>query len=133
VTITGCFALWSAHDAGYEEILWYPVALLVLLLGAVLTLSTPARAPGRWTAVSLAALAAYVAWAYVSITWAGDRGIALVGANRALLYLILFAVLATRRWRGIDALALAAAWGFATIVVGCVTLVRVVDAARRGS
>ena len=133
MTITGCFALWSAHDAGYEEILWYPVALLVLLLGAVLTLSTPARAPGRWAAVSLAAFAAYVGWAYASIAWAGDRGIALVGANRALLYLILFAVLATRRWRGIDALALAAAWGFATIVVGCVTLIRVVDAAHPAS
>jgi O-Antigen ligase len=133
VTLTGCFALWSAHDAGYEEILWYPVALLVLLLGAVLTLSTPARAPGRWVAISLAAFAAYVGWAYLSVAWAGDRGIALVGANRTLLYLILFTVLATRRWRGIDAWALAAAWALATVVVGCVTLLRVADAAHPAS
>ena len=133
VTITGCFALWSAHDAGYEEILWYPVALLVLLLGAVLTLSTPARAPGKWTTVSLATFAAYVGWAYLSIIWAGDKGIALVGANRTLLYLILFAVLATRRWRGTDALALAAVWALATIVVGCVTLMRVTDSAHPAS
>ncbi len=96
-------------------------------------MSTPARAPGRWTTVSLAAFAAYVGWAYLSIAWAGDTGIALVGANRTLLYLILFAVLATRRWRGSDALALAAVWALATIVVGCVTLMRVVDSAHPAS
>ncbi|MGN6798398.1 MAG: O-antigen ligase family protein [Gaiellaceae bacterium] len=133
VTVVGCFALWSAHDAGYEEILWYPVALLVLLLGAILTWSTPWKAPGRWTTVALAAFAAYAGWAYLSIGWASDKGIALVGANRTLLYLILFAVLATRRWRGSDALMLAAVWALATIVVGCVTLARVADAAHPGS
>jgi tetratricopeptide (TPR) repeat protein len=46
---------------------------------------------------------------------------------------MLFAVLATRRWRGSDALALAAVWGLATIVVGCVTLIRVADAAHPAS
>jgi len=96
-------------------------------------LSTPARAPGRWTTVALGAFAAYAAWAYLSIIWAGDRGIALVGANRTLLYLILFAVVATRRWRGSDALALAAVWALATIVVGCVTLMRIADSAHPAS
>lgn len=74
--------------------------------------------------MSIAAFTAYTAWAYLSISWAGDRGIALVGANRTLLYLVIFAVVATRRWHGSDAFALAAAWGLATIAVGCVTLVR---------
>ncbi|HST15271.1 MAG TPA: O-antigen ligase family protein [Gaiellaceae bacterium] len=96
-------------------------------------MSTPARAPGTWTTVSLAAFATYATWAYVSIAWAGDRGIALVGANRTLLYLILFGVLATRRWRGTDVLALAAVWGLATIVVGCVTLMRVAHSAHPAS
>ena len=129
ITIVGCFALWSAHDAGYEEILWYPVALVALLLGAVLAWSTPMRAPGTWTSVALGAYGAYVGWAFLSIVWADDKGMALEGANRALLYLILFAVVAARAWRGSDALVLMVGWALATVIVGCVTLARVADAA----
>jgi O-antigen ligase len=86
------------------------------------------RAWGTWTTVAFAAFAAYVGWAFLSILWAEDRGIALVGANRALLYLILFAVVAARGWRGSDAFVLAAAWALATVTAGAVTLVRVADA-----
>ena len=57
VIAVGCFALWSANDAGYEEILWYPVALLFVLLGVVLAWSAPERALGRAGMVALGALA----------------------------------------------------------------------------
>jgi O-Antigen ligase len=98
------------------------------LLGVVLAFSTPTRAFGTWTGVAFAALAAYVGWAFLSIVWAGDRGIALVGANRTLLYLILFAVVAARAWRGHDAFILLLGWALATVIAGSVTLIRVAEA-----
>jgi O-Antigen ligase len=129
VTIAGTFALWSATDAGYEEILWYPVALILLVLATVLAFSAPQRRLGGWTIAALGGLAAYVAWAYLSIAWAGDRGIALTGANRALLYLIVFFVCARRRWRGLDAFVLLLGWATITVVSGSVALGRAADAA----
>lgn len=128
VTIVACFALWSATDAGYEEILWYPVALILLLLATMLAFSAPQRRLGNWTLAALAALAAYVVWAYLSILWAGDQGIALTGANRALLYLIVFFVCIRRRWRGLDAFVLVLAWGTITVISGCVALGRATGA-----
>src|SRR5581483_8333704 len=74
VVAVGCFALWSANDAGYEEILWYPVALLFVLLGVVLAWSAPERPLGRSGAVAVGGLAAYTVWAFLSLLWARDSG-----------------------------------------------------------
>lgn len=122
VTIVGCFSLWSANDGGYEEIVWYPVGLVLAVLAGILAWATGRRRLGTWAAVALGGFAAYTVWAYLSIAWAGDRGLALTGANRTLVYLIVFFVAATRRWRGIDAMLLASCWSLVTLIVGVVSL-----------
>lgn len=122
ITIVGCFALWSANDGGYEEIVWYPVGLVLGVLAGILAWSVGRRRLGRWATVALGGFAAYTVWAYLSIGWAGDRGLALTGANRTLVYLIVFFVAATRTWRGVDAMLLASCWSLVTVGVGVVSL-----------
>ena len=126
-TAVGCFALWSAHDAGYEEILWYPVGLLFLLLGAVLAWSAPERELSRASALAVGGFAAFAAWAYLSILWAGDRGLALTGADRALVYLVVLVVVLRRRWHGLDALTALVLWSLVTVIAGLVVLLRASD------
>src|SRR5205814_830668 len=48
--------------------------------------------------LALAALAGYVLWSYASIAWAGSPGDALEGSNRALLYLVMFALMTSLPW-----------------------------------
>src|ERR1039458_4434761 len=91
--------VWAVHDGGYDADTWYWGALLSLALLA-LVMIWPGR-ESRYTRLSRAAiacLALYVAWSYLSITWAQSPGDALQGSNRALLYLIVFALLARLPW-----------------------------------
>ena len=122
LTTLGAFALLSATDGGYAEVVWYPVGVLLLILGVVLAWAAPPRRPGKRTGLAASLFAAYTAWAYLSITWAGDRGLALTGANRTLVYLIVFLVVLSRRWGGREALWYAAAWAFSTVAIGLVSL-----------
>jgi hypothetical protein len=123
------FAVWAANDGGYGELLWYPAAVLVLVLLVVLAWAAPGRALDMRSAVAAAALAAYTAWAYLSIFWAGDRGIALAGANRTLVYLLLFGVVLGRRWSWSHAVAYLSIWAASVVVVGVIELVRIASAA----
>src|ERR1039458_1389130 len=91
--------VWAVHDGGYDADTWYWGALLSLALLALVMIG-PGR-ESRYTRLSRAAiacLALYVAWSYLSITWAQSPGDALQGSNRALLYLIIFALLARLPW-----------------------------------
>ena len=87
--VVGLMLVWAVHDGGYDADTWYWGALLSLALLA-LVMIWPGR-ESRYTRLSRAAiacLALYVAWSYLSITWAQSPGDALQGSNRALLYLI---------------------------------------------
>jgi hypothetical protein len=126
VVVAG-LGLWSANDAGYAEILWYPVGLIFLLLAAMLAWTTPQRSLDRGSTIALAALSAFTAWAFMSILWAGDRGLALTGANRSLVYVVLFVVVARRRWRGLAALVALVAWSVITTAFGVAELARADD------
>ena len=89
------FLLLAAADAGYYPTAWYPAALFVLALLVVTTITVgfPRRLP--WPALTaLVLFAAYTAWTYLSITWAGQQGDAWEGANRTALYLLVFALFA---------------------------------------
>jgi O-antigen ligase len=97
--VVGLMLVWAVHDGGYDADTWYWGALLSLALLA-LVMIWPGR-ESRYTRLSRAAiacLALYVAWSYLSITWAQSPGDALQGSNRALLYLIVFALLARLPW-----------------------------------
>src|SRR5438445_13498008 len=79
--------LWAIHDGGYDADTWYWGALAVLgLLALVSILGITRRALSRASVIALALLGAYVAWSYLSMSWAQTPGSALEGSNRALLY-----------------------------------------------
>ena len=88
----GLGVLWAAHDGGYDEDTWYWGALLLLSALVAVGIGTGVRRLGRATKIALVGFSLYVAWSYLSITWASSKGDALTGSNLALLYLLVFAV-----------------------------------------
>lgn len=116
------FAAWSATDGGYAETVWYPAAVLLLVLVGVLAWAVPQRPLGRASSVLLAGAVGFAAWSYASIAWAGDRGLALTGANRTLTYTVILYLILRQTWRGSDAMWYAAAWAAITVGIGFVTL-----------
>jgi hypothetical protein len=90
---------WGARNGGYDAVSWLEggVALVSLAAWAWLAFGPP-RAMGRRGRLALASLAVYVAWSYASVAWATDKGAAVTGSNRALLYLLLLWLFATLEW-----------------------------------
>ena len=128
------FVVWATQQAGYPVTHWGPGGLIVLaLLGLTLAIvplrmgqiSLPVR-------VALACLAAYTALSFLSILWAGVPGDAWEGANRTLLYLLVFALFACWRQRGASAAMLLGGWALAMIVLAAFTALHV-DAATGAS
>ena len=126
LVLAGGLLAMAAEEAGFRVTTWLPLALLALalLVVTVFAVGAPPR-PLRPVALALGLFAAYTAWTYLSILWAGRQGPALDGANRTLLYLLVFTVFAswpvgTRAGRLLIALI-----GLGIAVVGLVELVRV--------
>ncbi len=90
-------AFMVVRDGGFAETVWYPIALLVLGVVVTVALSSSRRvATVSWTVLgAIGCLAGYTAWSYASIGWAAAPGDAWNGSNRALLYLLVFALLAS--------------------------------------
>src|SRR5919202_4444910 len=115
----------AAAGGGYEATSWYPAALFAagLLLVAVLTLR--AAAPPLAVAAA-AAFALYAGWSYVSIAWAAQKADAWDGANRTLLYAVVFALFALWRLRAPVA---AAVLGLLVVGIAGLALVELLRAA----
>lgn len=122
----GVVVTWSVLDGGYVVTRWLPGALFVLGLLAALVLAMPGRLlpPSRPIVAALALLAAFTAWSFVSIAWAQLESDAWDGANRTLLYLLLFALFALRPWRTPAAATVLGGYSLAIAAVGVVELIR---------
>jgi tetratricopeptide (TPR) repeat protein len=113
------FVIWAGSQAGYPLTHWAPGGLIVLALLAI-ALSivrlhlADVPAPVR---VALGCLAAYTALSFLSILWAAVPGDAWEGANRTLLYLLVFALFALWPQRGSSAALLLGAWTLAMIAL----------------
>jgi hypothetical protein len=120
------FVYWAAHGGGYEPTTWEPSALLVLgLLAATVAGLGPSRLRiARPLLVALALLVAYTAFSYLSIAWAPTPGDALDGSNRALLYLLLFALFAVLPWCAWTGLVTLSAFALGIGAIAVVTLAR---------
>ncbi|MGD1058794.1 MAG: O-antigen ligase family protein [Solirubrobacteraceae bacterium] len=117
------FVVWATSQAGYPVTHWAPGALIVLvLLGIALGVVRlrVAEVP-RTVLIALAALAAYTILSYLSILWAANTGDAWEGANRTLLYLLVFALFALWRQHGRSAALLLCVWTIALIVLAAFT------------
>ena len=90
----------AVADGGFAAAAWYPTALALLALAAVVLVVGGPRGPrpARLYDAALALFALYVLFGFASILWAGDRGAAWDGANRALLYLVVLFIAGTVAW-----------------------------------
>jgi O-antigen ligase len=126
----GVVLWWAADNGGFDGTSWYPGALFLLglvVVGATVT-AAPALAPPRLVVVAVVALVAYAAWSYLSIGWAHQKGDAWDGANRSLLYALVFALFAVWRPRARPATILMLAFALGVAVVGLVELLRAASA-----
>ncbi len=115
------FFLWATDQSGYPVTHWAPGGLLILgllAITAVLLRDRLAEMP-LGVRVSLGCLAAFTALSYLSILWAGVPGDAWEGANRTLLYLLVFALFASWRQQPLSAAILLGAW---TLALSCLAL-----------
>jgi hypothetical protein len=119
-----------AQSGGYFVTTWYPAALVVLGLGGVVVASGPRGwRPPRAVLAATALLAAYAGWAFLSISWSGQAGDAWDGANRALLYALVFGVFAWRPLPAGAATAIVGLLALAIVVIGAVEVVRLLTVA----
>ena len=128
------FVVWATDQAGYPITHWGPgglivLALLALSVGLVGLRAAESSLPVR---IALACLAAYTALSFLSILWAGVPGDAWEGANRTLLYLLVFALFAWWRQRGASAALLLGAWTLAMVALAVFTALHL-DAATAAS
>jgi hypothetical protein len=122
--------VWATDQAGYPVTHWGPGGIVVLaLLGLALgTIGLRAEGVPLAVRVALACLAGYTALSFLSILWADVPGDAWEGANRTLLYLLVFALFACWRQRGQTAALLLSAWTLAMAGLAAYTALRL-DAA----
>ncbi len=124
------FVVWATDQAGYPLTHWAPGALIVLLLLALAVALVGLRAAEIAPAVriALACLAAFTILSFLSILWASVPGDAWEGADRTLLYLLVFALFACWRQHGTSAALLVCAWTLAMIALAAFTMLHI-DAA----
>jgi predicted secreted protein len=111
------FVVWATSQAGYPLTHWAPGALIVLVLLAIAVLAVPLRFAEIPVTVklALACLAGYTALSFLSILWAAAPAEAWEGANRTLLYLLVFALFSLWPRRGASAALLLGLWTLAMI------------------
>lgn len=117
-------AWWTLDAGGYRSTQWYPGGL-VLLATLVIALVVRRRQRLRRSAfVALLAFAGYVAWSYLSITWADSPGPALEGSHKALLYLLAFALSLALPWSPRTLGLAVGVWVTIVTVAGVITTIR---------
>lgn len=125
------FVTWAGSEDGYPVTHWAPGGLILLALLAITVLGARPRLrqvspAGR---IALACLALYAALGYLSILWAQVPGDAWEGANRTLLYVLVFALFSLWPMRGSAAALLLCAWVLAMMALAAYVLLHV-DGAR---
>lgn len=117
-------ALLQSQDGGYDLPEWGAAALVFVGLLAVAAGAGLLAGPrSRLVALSLWLFGAYTAWSFLSITWAEVKGDAWDGANRTLLYLVVYSLVVLLPWRVETVVVLLAAVGVLTAALGLGSLV----------
>jgi O-antigen ligase len=106
----------AADGGGFAPTTWYPFALFASGLLVVGLAAVPQATPPLVLAAAVG-MGAYALWSYLTIAWADQKGDAWDGANRTLLYAVVFALFALWRLR-----ARAAALVLGVLVVGVAVL-----------
>ena len=116
----GLFAFFAAADAGFDPLVWLPGGLFLLALLALVLAVRPSILEGipRSTVVAIGLLAAFAAWSLMTIGWAAVKGMAWEGGNRALVYVVVYALFALWPWRPNVAAVLLGTFSVAVAVIG---------------
>jgi hypothetical protein len=99
--VFGALALLAAADGGFDELAWPAAGAFLLCLLLVVRLALPAMT-GPLPALTKAAVALFLgfsAWSFLSVAWAEVPGDAWTGANRTLVYVATFSLVALWPWR----------------------------------
>lgn len=122
----GLMLVWAAHDGGFDDTTWYWGALVLLatVAGVVTSGRGIWRRLARPSRIALVLLTLYVAWSYLSMTWAQYPGLALEGSNRALMYLLVFALMTILPWTPRTALLACLTFAIGVGVIALVLLMR---------
>jgi hypothetical protein len=126
----GVFVVWAVRDGGYAPEEWLPGGLLLLGALCASLASADVRARLRTKRTPLILFGLYVAWSYASIAWAQVRGDAFDGANRTLVYWLVFALFSGLALGRRSGAALVLGWGGAVTIAGIVSLAEAAGAAR---
>ena len=121
----GGYETQPAVGAGYHPDSWYLGALALVGLLVVSSFGLGRVRLSRWATAGLAAFSAYVAWSLLSVLWAHDQGTALLGSDRALVYLAAFALFAILPWRPSSLLTALATLVAGLGVIAVITAVKV--------
>jgi len=117
------FAIWLAKDAGYAPATWYAGSLFLAALAIVAFAVYGRVSVSRPALAALVALGAFAAWTTLSIAWSTDRGVAWDGANRTVLYFLVYALFVVLPWRRASIPVLLVALSLAALGIGIVDLV----------
>jgi tetratricopeptide (TPR) repeat protein len=120
------FLVWTPLDGAEAVTRWAPggIVLIALLAATGGGLGLRWRAVPGAVRVALVLMAAFTAWSYASLAWADDGGAALEGANRTLLYLVVFALFALWPQRPTTGAWVLGLWTAGIGVLALVTLIR---------
>jgi tetratricopeptide (TPR) repeat protein len=120
------FVAFAADQAGYPLTHWAPGALIVLALLAIALANIPLQLEeiSQPVRIAVGCLASYTALSYLSILWAKTPAAAWEGADRTLLYLLVFAFFALWCRRAPTAALLLGAWTLALIGLAVFVAVR---------
>lgn len=118
------FVVWASEDAGFASTTWYPGGLFLLALLVVALVAYGRLAPSRSALVAIGCLAAFAAWSGLSIIWASDRGIAWDGANRTLMYAVVYALFVALPWRRPSVPVLLCGFSLGVLAIGLIDLAR---------
>lgn len=125
----GTILVLGATEGGFHPTDWYPASLLLLALLVVAAFALPVPRPSRAAAVAVGLLGAYAAWSWLSVAWADSTGIAVEGANRTVLYAIVFALFALWPLRGRQAAVVIGVLALGIGAIGLIELLRADTAA----
>jgi len=126
----GVFVFWAWDNGGYPPKTWLLGGLFLLGLLVAVLVGAPRLRPvwgGRdiWPLILFAGL---TIWSFLSILWASDKGVAWDGANRTLLYLVVFALFSRPNWTPKRAVWILGAYALGIAGVGIATLEQIVHA-----
>lgn len=118
------FIVLAASEGGWEVTSWAPAGLFMLglLIAAAFAYRSRLRKLDRANLIAIALLAGFVAWSFASIIWADVPGTAWDGANRALVYLIVYAVFSLVAWQADSAMIVLGLYALGLAVVGVVVV-----------